>query len=183
MGKIYSKARLVVVWLGEEDSHTVPAFALMERISKLATVSAVRSLNANASDIFNPDALQAMGLPSFPSADWESMHRLFERRWFQRSWVIQEVALADDAVVVVAAGFSIGMTLDALVNIASLVAFLGLCKIPMDVKGDRHLLRPFKTAGRGLSSMSIARLPCYYLQCVVLKPRIREIRSTRSLVL
>ena len=100
MGTIYSKARLVVVWLGEEDSHTVPAFALMERISKLATVSAVRSLHANASDIFNPDALQAMGLASFPSANWESMHRLFERRWFQRSWVIQEVALADDAVVV-----------------------------------------------------------------------------------
>ena len=100
MGKIYSKARLVVVWLGEEDSHTVPAFALTERISKLATVSAVRSLHANTSDIFNPDALQAMGLPSFPSVDWESMHRLFERRWFQRSWVVQEVALADAAIVV-----------------------------------------------------------------------------------
>lgn len=99
MRKIYSKARLVVVWLGEEDSHTVPAFALMERISKLATVSAVSSLHTNTSDIFDPDALQAMGLPSFPSADWESMHRLFERRWFQRSWVIQEVALADVAVV------------------------------------------------------------------------------------
>ena len=99
MGKIYSKARLVVIWLGEEDSHTVPAFALVERMSKLATVSAVRSLHTNASDIFNPDALQALGLPSFPSADWESMHRLFERRWFQRSWVIQEVALADKAVV------------------------------------------------------------------------------------
>ena len=99
MGKIYSKARLVVVWLGEEDSHTVPAIALMERISKLATESAARSFHTNSSDIFNPDALQAMGLPSFPSADWESMHRLFERRWFQRSWVIQEVALADAAVV------------------------------------------------------------------------------------
>ena len=99
MGKIYSKARLVVIWLGEEDSHTIPAFALIERISKLATMSAVRSLHTNASDILNPDALQALGLPSFPSADWESMHRLFERRWFQRSWVVQEVALADKAVV------------------------------------------------------------------------------------
>ena len=100
MGEIYSKARLVVVWLGEEDSHTVPAFTLMERISKLATLSAIRSFHADASDIFKQDARQTMGLPSFPSADWESMHRLFERRWFQRSWVIQEVALADDAVVV-----------------------------------------------------------------------------------
>ena len=100
MGKIYSKARLVVVWLGEEDSHTVPAFALIEKISKLLTVSAAQSPHINASDIFNPDALQAMGLPSFPSADWESMYRLFERRWFQRSWVIQEVALADYALVV-----------------------------------------------------------------------------------
>ena len=100
MGRIYSKARLVVVWLGEEDSHTVSAFTLMESISELATASAVRSLHTNASDIFNPDALRAMGLPSFPSADWESMHRLFERRWFQRSWVIQEVALANVAVVV-----------------------------------------------------------------------------------
>ncbi len=100
MGKIYSEARLVVVWLGEEDNYTIPAFALMENISKLATASSVRSLHTNASDIFNPDALQAMGLPSFPSADWESMHRLFERKWFQRSWVIQEVALAGVAVAV-----------------------------------------------------------------------------------
>lgn len=100
MGKIYSEAQLVLVWLGQEDSHTVPAFALMEKISNLATVSAVPGPHTNAIDIFNPDALQAMGLPSFPSADWESMHRLFERRWFQRSWVIQEVALADAAVAV-----------------------------------------------------------------------------------
>lgn len=99
MGEIYSKARLVVIWLGEEDSHTVPAFGLIERMTKLATASAIRSLHTNASDLFNPDALQAMGLPSFPSADWESMHRFFERRWFQRSWVIQEVALADIAIV------------------------------------------------------------------------------------
>ena len=69
MGSIYSKARMVVVWLGEEDSHTIPAFALMERISKLATVPAAQVLHTNASDIFDPDALQAMGLPSFPSAD------------------------------------------------------------------------------------------------------------------
>ena len=100
MERIYSKARLVIVWLGEEDTHTVPAFALMEKISKLLTESAISSLHTNASDIFNPDALQAMDLPSFPSADWESMHRLFERRWFQRSWVVQEVALADVAVAV-----------------------------------------------------------------------------------
>ena len=100
MGKIYSKARLVVVWLGEEDSHTVPAFDLMDRISKLATESSAQSFHTNSSDIFDPDALQAMGLPSFPSAEWESMHRLFERRWFQRSWVIQEVALAEYAIVV-----------------------------------------------------------------------------------
>ena len=72
----------------------------MEKISNLATVSAVPGPHTNAIDIFNPDALQAMGLPSFPSADWESMHRLFERRWFQRSWVVQEVALADAAVAV-----------------------------------------------------------------------------------
>ena len=100
MGRIYSQARLVIVWLGEEDIHTVPAFALIEKISKLATVSAVTRLHTNTSDIFNPDALQAMGLPSFPSSDWESMHRLFERRWFQRSWVVQEVALANVAVAV-----------------------------------------------------------------------------------
>ena len=100
MGKIYSDARLVLVWLGEEDSHTIPAFALMEKISKLATVRAFPSLHTTTSKILNADALQAMGLPSFPSADWESMHRLFERAWFQRSWVIQEVALADAAVAV-----------------------------------------------------------------------------------
>lgn len=100
MRQIYSKARLVVVWLGEEDGHTVPAFTLMERISELVTESATSSLHTNTSDIFNPDALQAMGLPSFPSADWGSMHKLFERRWFQRSWVIQEVSLANVAVVV-----------------------------------------------------------------------------------
>lgn len=100
MRKIYSKARSVLIWLGEEDSHTIPAYNMIDRVRKLWTVSAKSSLHTNTSDIFNPHALQAMDLPSFPSADWESMHRLFERRWFQRSWVIQEVALADVALVV-----------------------------------------------------------------------------------
>lgn len=100
MDRIYSGARLVVIWLGEEDDRTVPAFSMIEKVSELATASAVRSLHTNTDEIFNPDALQALGLPSFPSMEWESMHRLFERRWFQRSWVVQEVALADVAIAV-----------------------------------------------------------------------------------
>lgn len=98
MGKIYSGARLVAIWLGEEDNYTIPAFNLIQKISELATESAVGTLHSNFSQLLDRDAMQALGLPFFPSTEWESMHRLFERRWFQRSWVVQEVALADVAV-------------------------------------------------------------------------------------
>lgn len=100
MGRIYSGARLVAIWLGEEDNNTVPAFTLIEKVSKLATESVLRSLHTNSSLIFDSDAMRALGLPSFPSTEWESMHRLFERRWFQRSWVVQEVALANAAIAI-----------------------------------------------------------------------------------
>ena len=100
MGEIYSRARFVAVWLGEEDDYTIPAFDLIEKLSDLATGSAVRSLHTNPSLILDPDAMQALGLPSFPSTEWKSMHSLFERRWFQRAWVIQEVALAKVALAI-----------------------------------------------------------------------------------
>ena len=131
-GSIYSKARMVVVWLGEEDTYTVPAFALIEVISKLTTVLAAQVLHTNASDIFDPDALQAMGLPSFPSADWESMYRPFERRWFQRSWVIQEVALAN--IVIVMCGCRI-LNWDDIERTGQYLVFSGFFRAMQDTYG------------------------------------------------
>lgn len=80
MGRVYSSALQVLLWLGNSTQGTIDAFRFMQPKQKL----------------------------SWPE-DWEkledlsgldSMFALLERPWFQRVWVIQEVILNDNVVMV-----------------------------------------------------------------------------------
>ena len=67
------------------------ALNMIKKISQLDFTA--QDYQTCAGDIYDPDAMLALGLPPFPSPEWEALHKLFERRWFQRAWIIQEVAL------------------------------------------------------------------------------------------
>jgi hypothetical protein len=79
MGRIYSSAAAVVAWLGEEDEHTKTAFSMLESLAR-------------------PDGQQMIRPTTTPSPDYTagllSVVRLFQRTYFTRAWIIQEVVLA-----------------------------------------------------------------------------------------
>ena len=43
--------------------------------------------------------MNAIGLPRFPSFEWEALAKLFERTYFRRIWVVQEIVVASNAVI------------------------------------------------------------------------------------
>jgi len=84
MAKIYTRAELVYVWLGEEDEgdneDTGAAFEFIDRVLKLKYFDGlVKDENLHK--------------------DWKNMVELMKREWFSRRWVVQEIALAKDAVI------------------------------------------------------------------------------------
>jgi Heterokaryon incompatibility protein (HET) len=78
MSRIYSEAKNVCVWLGNEKPETAKAFKLMEEIRKWRQFSKV------VEDITTCD-------------QWEAFVKLISASWFRRRWVVQEIVLAGKA--------------------------------------------------------------------------------------
>ncbi len=98
MRLIYNRADLVVAWLGPEDEYTAAAFQLVQSIFT-RHVSPDVSLDAEPEAIWDRQEMDAMELPHFPSFAWEALARLFERPYFRRTWVVQEIVVASDAII------------------------------------------------------------------------------------
>ncbi|MCJ1241658.1 hypothetical protein MMC14_009664 [Varicellaria rhodocarpa] len=95
---IYMRASQVVPWLGEEDEHTGTAFDLVRKLSTNDEYLEV-TLKADPSAIWDNHVMEDMGLPHFPSYEWLALAKLFERAYFQRIWIIQELVVSANAVV------------------------------------------------------------------------------------
>ncbi|KAL9107037.1 MAG: hypothetical protein Q9227_007983 [Pyrenula ochraceoflavens] len=80
MGRIYRKAKQVIVWLGPETNTTLSAFGAVlknkERSEKKATVEEYE----------------------YTKEEIDALKRLFNRPWFRRTWIVQEVALSKSAI-------------------------------------------------------------------------------------
>lgn len=92
MGKYYSEARSVLIWLGPSGTHTD---LVLDRIEVL---------NKSLQAIENPllvtnETLRSHGLPDRDSPIWQGIGESFARHWFRRLWIVQEVALASHIVV------------------------------------------------------------------------------------
>lgn len=96
MGTIYEKAAKVAIWLGRDEGLAATAFEMIQEITK--AVFAQKSIN----DVAEIRELESLGtlvygiepglFSHYNSNDWNALIRLFRRPWFQRVWVIQEVA-------------------------------------------------------------------------------------------
>jgi hypothetical protein len=87
MGKIYTRAERVIAWLGEETFDSGMALDFIPYLTKVA------KFDTESIWLFylgNCDFLRQM----------MSLVHLFSRPWWQRMWIIQEVALAPDVLVV-----------------------------------------------------------------------------------
>ncbi|RWA12343.1 hypothetical protein EKO27_g2758 [Xylaria grammica] len=76
MGEIYSRARCVVVWLGESTEKCNELFELLQQAKR------------------EPDGSK------YTAEDvWVLSHEILSRPWFSRAWTLQEIQLAREAVV------------------------------------------------------------------------------------
>ncbi|KAJ4360518.1 uncharacterized protein N0V89_001083 [Didymosphaeria variabile] len=95
IGEIYKSAAQVVVWLGVEGNSTASAVKLMREFTAadpayqdITTLSAF-SL-ADLIRVLRPDQSGCINL---------NPARFFERNWFERAWIIQEITFARQAIV------------------------------------------------------------------------------------
>ncbi|KAK0753693.1 heterokaryon incompatibility protein-domain-containing protein [Schizothecium vesticola] len=91
MADIYTSAAEVITWLGDEDEHTQLGFSLLEALCKstprLSQLD-IRTLAAGKTDSNNTNGLLGS------RETWMSAAKVFQRTYFSRVWVIQEIVLA-----------------------------------------------------------------------------------------
>lgn len=94
MDSIFQNADEVIVWLGLANPHTADTFALVEKVAALGEPF-FHAFGHGES----PDRLGSYGLPVDGDELWKHYMELYDRRWFHRGWVIQEVVMARRVVV------------------------------------------------------------------------------------
>ncbi|KAF5982077.1 heterokaryon incompatibility het-6 [Fusarium coicis] len=103
MGKIYSRSAEVLVWLGKSDDVTKNAFRFMKRDeNEIETRPEPLVRSTSFYDKFR-SLYRKAPWPNRHETDesgLESMLLLLQRPWFQRVWVIQEVAAGKNIQVV-----------------------------------------------------------------------------------
>ncbi|KAH7086339.1 heterokaryon incompatibility protein-domain-containing protein [Paraphoma chrysanthemicola] len=97
MGDVFRKADGVIVWLGKEDDFTKDALKTMRTI---AATSEVSWPNVSYTSFYDADSTCHAQRPNLSYHNWLGFMVLINRPWFKRAWVVQEIALAKNAVVV-----------------------------------------------------------------------------------
>ncbi|RFU35558.1 hypothetical protein B7463_g753, partial [Scytalidium lignicola] len=97
MAKIYARAQRVIMWVGEATEFDGMAFALLQRIKGVFQQHGRVDFDFQQ---IGPDGKPSplYGLPNTASAEWIALSRLFQRPYFERIWIIQEVVKATKAV-------------------------------------------------------------------------------------
>jgi hypothetical protein len=121
MGKIYSCAAAVTIWLGAEDKQLPDSISKFDagsgvHISTYGRIPVLLSFIAQAlRNVKRPqnrlasitpaeNSLQRNGAYGFPkpnAPDWKIVRDFFTNPWFERVWVVQEAVLASRAMVLI----------------------------------------------------------------------------------
>jgi hypothetical protein len=100
MANIYSAAAVVVSWLGEQDHHTEQGFALLSKLKAFADHSPhlldhLSKLSPDSCSISSDYGHDEQIIAAFSCREsWVSVAHVFQRTYFTRAWIIQEVVLA-----------------------------------------------------------------------------------------
>jgi hypothetical protein len=78
MAEIYSEATNVCVWLGTEANNSGKALKFIDRV-------------------LNLDEIDQLLTDEFKAEEWHAFSELIRRPWFNRRWIVQEVAMAKRA--------------------------------------------------------------------------------------
>ncbi|KAH4610249.1 hypothetical protein HBH69_028440 [Parastagonospora nodorum] len=92
MSAIYQRATRVVVWLGPEDRHTKPAVELMHGLLQLERETRL--------SLHHTEVREGHSNRFLDSNNWQALAQFFQREWFNRAWIIQEVVLAQAVILI-----------------------------------------------------------------------------------
>jgi hypothetical protein len=99
MSDLYKRACTVICWLGEPSPRTETAIAAYEKLARGSEVFGVQRgdtwLQFEQSELEGPEELKS-GLLQW--AAFSGMQDIYERLYFSRLWIIQEVSLAENPV-------------------------------------------------------------------------------------
>ena len=102
MSRIYRSATRVLIWLGEADNPSRDPFEFQEDLFREAKAARL-AVQGTADDMGSHDCIEQViyggWSPMMGSPVAVAFRDLFEKLWFTRSWIVQEAALATDAIV------------------------------------------------------------------------------------
>jgi len=89
MADIYRQARRVLIWLGDAspDDDIQVVFSFLKRLTSIKHIAITNEVVQNLIE------------EVFKCLDINKLQALLQRSWFQRRWIIQEVALGHDSIV------------------------------------------------------------------------------------
>ncbi|KAK6432049.1 hypothetical protein LTR95_011785 [Oleoguttula sp. CCFEE 5521] len=93
MGSIYATAKGVIIWLGDADGSTSEAYNMIDTL--YAVLEAAQSPGRPLWEA-PLKTLQHHGFPGPRDSRWPMFDALLRRRWYSRTWILQEVALNDN---------------------------------------------------------------------------------------
>ena len=161
MRYIYAGARRVIIWLGEEAAEDRDAFSIIEELERHVVkpwgkFDGLRGFLRNTTSLPAERAMQADSL----SVDaLEQIVHLFQRPWFERLWVVQEVRNSREAVVVCG---DRQISYDLLGKVASILHF-NLTSIPGQIAplgamaGQEGLIKLIERTANAQSIRSLQR--------------------------
>ena len=99
MGDIFASAEYVLIWLGTDDRNEADIVVDMCKVIQAEYWRQIGDGGRNAAvrkipNFWEPGVLEQMGLPPAVDDRWHVFARFCDRRWFHRTWVIQEAAAA-----------------------------------------------------------------------------------------
>ncbi|CZR66519.1 uncharacterized protein PAC_16420 [Phialocephala subalpina] len=95
MGDIYRGAAIVNIWLGEEDEETTEAMVYLPHL--LQAFSNPDERDDVGDEV--PHVMQVLSILTVRSPGWIGLRNIFERPYFRRMWIVQEVALGKTSAV------------------------------------------------------------------------------------
>ncbi|KAF2491139.1 hypothetical protein BU16DRAFT_144507 [Lophium mytilinum] len=96
MGSIYKRAQTVLIWLGEIVSNELQALPIL---SAALEEQADPNFSDNPYPRLDDPSEAPWGYPPYIDRRWVALLNFFDKVWFERIWVIQEVVLATKALV------------------------------------------------------------------------------------
>jgi hypothetical protein len=96
MRDIYRSSANTVIWLGEATPECCEALDLVSKIIEVGLADERLGIRRN---LWSVNEAERMGLPMIHNTVWYDLFDFFNREWFYRVWIIQELALSKKATI------------------------------------------------------------------------------------